>query len=290
MSALPVSSQTVVAYLGYLLESGTISAKSLQPYLSAINAVHNDFEYPPPACRHLVKLARKGFAELQGSSILQPQEVTVFPAEHMFTIVTYGLRPNVSRHHTRVCACLTSQFFSPADSGVLLTAIITQVSDSTLSIYHTQSSHTLFVLNSSRSRQLLQQAPLENATQPRRHRSLLVLSRASCVIDHKLGHHYRVTADPLGGTRHSNPSRSSMDRSFFTSRWRLYSARHRRVDCSHHDLGLVEVSRLNASLHRELVDRPERRFRSVVRARCLASSLSSGSTTRCPYQQWLAPF
>jgi len=33
MSALPVSSQTVIAYLGYLLESGTISAKSLQTYL-----------------------------------------------------------------------------------------------------------------------------------------------------------------------------------------------------------------------------------------------------------------
>ncbi len=43
MSALPASSQTVVAYLGYLLESVTISAKSLQPYLSVINAVHNDF-------------------------------------------------------------------------------------------------------------------------------------------------------------------------------------------------------------------------------------------------------
>jgi hypothetical protein len=41
MSALPVSSQTVVAYLGYLLESDTISAKSLQPYLSTINTVHN---------------------------------------------------------------------------------------------------------------------------------------------------------------------------------------------------------------------------------------------------------
>ena len=49
MSALPASSQTVVAYLGFLLESGTISVKSLQTYLNAINAVHNDFEYPTPA-------------------------------------------------------------------------------------------------------------------------------------------------------------------------------------------------------------------------------------------------
>jgi hypothetical protein len=156
---LPASSQTVVAYLGYLLESGSISAKSLQSYLSVINVVHNDFEYPPPACGHSVKLALKGFAELQGSPMLQPQQVTAFPAEHMFTIVRFGLRPNSSTHHIRVCACLEAQFafFSRDDSGVLLTAINEQVSDSTLSIYRTQSSRTLFesVLSSSRSRQLL---------------------------------------------------------------------------------------------------------------------------------------
>jgi hypothetical protein len=153
------------------------------------------------SCGHLVKLARKGFAELQGSSMLQPQQVTAFPAEHMFTIVvTYGPRPNAFRHHIRVCACLAAQFafFSRADSGVLLTAIMAQVSDSTLSIYRRSSSRTLFesVLSSSRSRQLLQQAPLKNATQPPRHRSRLVLSRASCVIGHKFGHHYRVAAAP----------------------------------------------------------------------------------------------
>jgi hypothetical protein len=125
MSALPASSQTVVAYLGYLLESGTISAKSLQPYLSTINVVNNDFEYSSPACGHLVKLARTGFAELQGSSMLQPQQVTAFPTEHMLTIVMYGLRPDASKHQIRVCACLVAQFafFSRADSGVHLTAI-----------------------------------------------------------------------------------------------------------------------------------------------------------------------
>jgi hypothetical protein len=64
---------------------------------------YNDFEYPSPACGHLVKLVRKGFAELQDSSMLQPQEVTAFPAEHMVTIVHFGLRPNVSKHHIRVC-------------------------------------------------------------------------------------------------------------------------------------------------------------------------------------------
>jgi hypothetical protein len=135
MSVLAVSSQTVLTYLGYLLELGTISVKSLQTYLSLIT-VHNDFEYLPPAPAHLVKLVRKGFAELQGSSILQPQEVTAFPSEHMFTTVMFGRRPNASKHHIRVCVCLSAQFvfFSRVDSGVLLTVINAQVSDSTFSI------------------------------------------------------------------------------------------------------------------------------------------------------------
>ncbi len=91
MSALSVSSQTVIAYLVYLLESGTINSKSLQPYLNAINSVNNDFDYPQPVCEHLVKFAHKEFTEQKGSSILQPEQVTAFPTEHMFAIVQFGL-------------------------------------------------------------------------------------------------------------------------------------------------------------------------------------------------------
>jgi hypothetical protein len=110
--------------------------KSLQAYLSVINAVHNDFEYPPPACGPLVKLARKVFAELQGSAMIQPKQVTAFPDEHLFALVQFGLRPDVSNHRVRVCACLSAQvvFFSRADSGVLLTAINEQASASTFSV------------------------------------------------------------------------------------------------------------------------------------------------------------
>ena len=80
--------------------------------------------------------SRKGFAELQGSVILQPQQVTVFPAEYMFVIVQFGLRPDASKHHIRVCACLTAQFvfFNRTDSGVLLSDINVQASASTFSI------------------------------------------------------------------------------------------------------------------------------------------------------------
>jgi hypothetical protein len=149
---------------------------------SAINAVHNDFEYSPPACWHLVKLDRQGFTELQGSSMLQPHQVTVFPAEHMVPIVMYGLRPDASKHQIRVCACLAAQlaFFSRADSGhqreSLQHYVIHQPSNQEC---RSQSSGTLFesVLSSRRSRQLLHQtpAPMENSTEPQRHRSVLVL-------------------------------------------------------------------------------------------------------------------
>jgi hypothetical protein len=40
---LTVKTQTVVVYLGYLLESVTMNVKSLQSYLSVINTDHNDF-------------------------------------------------------------------------------------------------------------------------------------------------------------------------------------------------------------------------------------------------------
>ena len=69
--------------------------------------------------------------------MIQPQQVTEFPADHMLTIVMYGLRPDASKHQIRVCACLAVQFafFSLADSGVLsVTVINAQVSNTTLSI------------------------------------------------------------------------------------------------------------------------------------------------------------
>jgi hypothetical protein len=66
----------------------------------------------------------------------QVTEVTAFPDEHMFAIVQFGLRSDASKHHIRVCACLTAQFvfFNGADSDVLLTAINAQATSSTFSI------------------------------------------------------------------------------------------------------------------------------------------------------------
>ena len=77
MCGLPESSQTVVTNLGYLLESDTISAKLFQSYLSVINVVHNDFEYPSPSCGHLVKLARKDLVDCH-DFVVPPLEKLIF--------------------------------------------------------------------------------------------------------------------------------------------------------------------------------------------------------------------
>ena len=198
--------------------------------------------------------------------MLQPQQVTVFPAEHMVTIVHFGLRPNASKHHIRVCACLAAQFafFSRADSGVLLTDINAQVSDSTFSINQTAK-------NVARNQDAPSSRVSSAQDDPDNCFNKLQL-RWKLLRNHRVSDLYwffeddpaslsktpvslpssRSSSWSLGGARHSNSSRSQMDRSFFVSRWRLCFARHRRVDCSNHGLGLMEVSRFSAPLHRRL--------------------------------------
>ena len=65
LQALPASHTTIACYIGYLGERGTVHAASLQPYLSAINNVHRDFDFDPPALGHLVARVRAGLADAQ---------------------------------------------------------------------------------------------------------------------------------------------------------------------------------------------------------------------------------
>ena len=55
----------ILAYLGHLAERGTISADSLQPYLSAINTYHADAGLVRPALGHVVAAARRGMRRAQ---------------------------------------------------------------------------------------------------------------------------------------------------------------------------------------------------------------------------------
>jgi hypothetical protein len=100
---LPESSRNVVAYLGYILKCVTISSKSLQSYLSEIYTVHNDFEYPPPVCGHLVKLDRKVLDDLEGAGLIhQPQQDLLFPSEHIHTTVNFGLETEASKNQDMI--------------------------------------------------------------------------------------------------------------------------------------------------------------------------------------------
>ena len=42
VSALPAARTTILAYVGYIAQRGTVAAGSLQPTLSAINRAHRD--------------------------------------------------------------------------------------------------------------------------------------------------------------------------------------------------------------------------------------------------------
>jgi hypothetical protein len=115
-------SSHTLALLESLSSIGAKGSKSLQPYLFAINVVQNDRDKhcpQPPACgwrvKHARKHARKGFAELKGSAMLQPQQVTAFPEEHnKFTVVEFGLRPDASKDHIFVTVFLRNSPSSAA--------------------------------------------------------------------------------------------------------------------------------------------------------------------------------
>lgn len=72
---LPSTPRMVAAYIGWLAERGTIAAGSLQPYLSAINSMHEDFGLARPALGHLVKRARGGMA--RGQALMQTRDERV---------------------------------------------------------------------------------------------------------------------------------------------------------------------------------------------------------------------
>ena len=68
VSPLPASPWTVVAYVGYLAERGTWAADSMRPIFSAINSVHRDLEFDPPAVgNHFLTRVRRGLARAQSA-------------------------------------------------------------------------------------------------------------------------------------------------------------------------------------------------------------------------------
>lgn len=74
---LTAGTGTVVRYIAYLGQQGTVAAGSLQPYLSAINRWRQDLGAPAVAMGPLVTAARKGLARLQQDTEPQPVRVAL---------------------------------------------------------------------------------------------------------------------------------------------------------------------------------------------------------------------
>ena len=120
LSPMPATSSSVLLYLGWLQEEDKFHARSLQPYLSAINQAHVDFGFPPPAVGQLVRLVRRGFGEVEGETSAAVRRVPL-PASVALRILRLGL-DSPSATTIRACACLVVQFlwFARADTGIHL--------------------------------------------------------------------------------------------------------------------------------------------------------------------------
>lgn len=116
---LPATTETVLGFLGWLQWSGRVAHGSLQQYMSAVNAAHVDNGFDKPAVGHLVRLARKGYGDLEVQREGPPNQRAGLPAEVVWQIMLVGLA-TVDLLVLRAAAALvvTYCFFARADSGV----------------------------------------------------------------------------------------------------------------------------------------------------------------------------
>ena len=102
LEPLPATPRMIVAYIGTLAERGSIGADSLQPYLSAINAMHADHGFERPALGHMVARARQGMRRSQ--ALVQTRDTRVpLPAEAVMRILqsTLAALPSLERRQPR---------------------------------------------------------------------------------------------------------------------------------------------------------------------------------------------
>ena len=102
-------------------------AKSLQPYLSAINGVHVDLEYEPPARGHAVQAYRAGLAHLQADDGREAERVYL-PAAAVERALLWALQLDLRRasvhelsvFRAAVATVLTFSFFARGATGSAL--------------------------------------------------------------------------------------------------------------------------------------------------------------------------
>jgi len=115
---LPTTVAVVLAYLGWLQEQDSVHHGSLQPYLSAINAAHDDAGFERPALGRMVTLTKKGFGELEAERIGAADQRDGLPAPIAFRALGLGLfTPDDEILRQTACVVGTYQFFARGDTG-----------------------------------------------------------------------------------------------------------------------------------------------------------------------------
>ena len=89
--ALPASMSTVLLYLNHLSQEGEVREGSLNPYLAAINQMHQDAGFQRPALGHYVDLLRKGFANVEAQETSSAPARMPLPPAVVHDILTLGL-------------------------------------------------------------------------------------------------------------------------------------------------------------------------------------------------------
>lgn len=121
---LPAKPRTVLLYIAHLSQEGLVAETSLNPYVSAINQMHEDLGLQRPALGHHFRLARAGWRDIEGAERdldgSRARRVPL-PADVMLDVLRLGLSTD-DVEVLRRCACLVLCYcwYNRADSGVLL--------------------------------------------------------------------------------------------------------------------------------------------------------------------------
>jgi hypothetical protein len=126
-SALPATTVTVLRYLADVGMRATVAASSLQPYLTAINAVHRDLLLEPPALGPAIVQFRRGLAHRQLSTGREAERAPL-PAAVVGRVLAWALAFDCTARDARsaslfragVAVVLNFIWFARADTGTAL--------------------------------------------------------------------------------------------------------------------------------------------------------------------------
>ena len=76
----------------FLSNEGRVHEGSLNPYLAAVNQMHEDSGLEKPGTTHFVRLARRGFAAIEAEGSYRPAARVPVPAPVMLEILQLGLK------------------------------------------------------------------------------------------------------------------------------------------------------------------------------------------------------